>query len=356
MKALVIGPIVADYDIGYNDSVARALNGHGFETRKVEFYVTTPPGLANRILIDAAMLVGHRRHYDAYVADFNRRVLDQYKAFRPDLVFVIRGSKLSAETLDAMGSARKVIWFHDSARRSDISPEQLRLYDRVYVFEAGDIPWLREQLGIESSFLPMGFDPDVYRPMPEVEKDIDVFFVGKYYPERRETLERLARDFADRKLRFYGRYVRYREPKTWGQHLRYKLSGQGGVFINRSLNPGEINRMYARAKICLNMHHAQSSHGCNPRVYEIMGAGAFQLVDDLPYLRDTLGDVLDRYADYGQLRDAIAHFLFDDAARERATDTSRRAALTDHSFARRLGVVLADLDMPRDPGAQGTQP
>lgn len=341
MKALIIGPIVADYDLGYNGSVARALAGFGFETKLAEFYVTTPPGLANRIRIDGAMLLGQRKYYDQYVADFNRRVLELYRSFRPDLVFVIRGSKLAVSTLEAMSAAMRVIWFHDSAKRSDNRPEQLKQYDHIYVFEAGDVPWLAQTHGLKASFLPMGFDPEIYRPLPGVEQDIDLFFVGKYYPERRAVLERLARDFPDRKLAFYGRYLRYREPATWMQFLGYGISGQGGTFINKSLNPAEINRMYSRARVCLNMHHAQSSHGCNPRVYEIMGAGAFQLVDELPYIRETLGGVLVRYADYEQLRDAVACHLDDDSARLARAATGRETALAQHTFAHRIGQVLA---------------
>lgn len=342
MKALVIGPIVADYDLGYNDSVVRALNGFGFETKLAEFYVTTPPGLVNRIRIDGAMLLGQRKYYDQYVADFNHRVLDLYQSFQPDLVFVIRGSKLSADTLRAMSSAVRIIWFHDSAKRSDIRPEQLEQYDRIYVFEAGDVPWLAQAHGLKARFLPMGFDPEIYRPLPGVEQDIDLFFVGKYYPARRALLERLARDFPERRLAFYGRYLRYREPATWLQFLGYRATGRGGTFVNKSLNPAEINRMYARSKICLNMHHAQSSHGCNPRVYEIMGAGAFQLVDDLPYLRETLDDVLARYGDYDQLKALVQRYLEDADERRQSVALARSVALAQHTFARRVRQVLDD--------------
>lgn len=342
MKALVIGPIVADYDLGYNKSISRALNGFGFETKTVEFYVTTPPGLLNRIRIDGAMLLGYRKHYDEYVASFNKRVLDLYRDFQPSLVFVIRGSKLSTDTLKAMSSAVRVIWFHDSVRRTDISHEQLEQYNYVYVFEAGDVSWLAESMGIKGRFLPMGFDPEIYHPLPTSGKDIDVFFVGKYYPERRSILERLSQDFPDRNFAFYGRYVRYREPATWMQYLRYKLSGRGRTFDNHSLNPTEINSMYSRSKICLNMHHSQSSHGCNPRVYEIMGAGGFQLVDELPYIRETLGDVLVSYADYGQLKDAIAKYFQDDESREQIALRSRDIALAGHTFSHRVREILVD--------------
>src|ERR1019366_6954191 len=121
------------------------------------------------------------------------------------------------------------------------------------------------------------------------------------YPNRRVILEHLVDDFPGLILRFYGRNVRYREPRTWARHLRYIAMGLGDIFVNQSLNPVDINRMYSRSKICLNIHHAQSEAGCNPRVFEIMGAGAFQLVDDVPYIKRDLGNALVTYEDYGAL-------------------------------------------------------
>ena len=340
MKALIIGPIVADYDIGYNKSIARALIAFGFQTEMAEFYVTTPPGLINRIRIDGAMQLGDRKHYDKYVLGFNQRVLEMYNTLKPDLVFVIRGSKLLASSLNKMSSAIKVIWFHDSAKRSDITIEQLNLYNKIYVFEAGDMAWLKQTHDIDSQFLPMGFDPETYHPIAAQSKDIDIFFVGKYYPERRVILEQLAHDFKDYRLAFYGRYVRYREPTSWMQYINYGLSGNGKTFINSSLNPSEINQMYSRSKICLNIHHAQSSHGCNPRVYEIMGAGAFQLVDELPYIKETLGDVLVSYTDYTALKNEIKRFLLDNQARDAIAESSRDVALAGHTFTHRVKEIL----------------
>jgi spore maturation protein CgeB len=349
MKALIIGPTLADYDPGYCKSIARAFTQCGFETRVEEFFVTTPPGIGNRMRMDGAMLLGYRKYYDEYVASFNKRVLTSYLTDRPDLVFVVRGSKLSADTLKSMSSAVKVLWCHDVIRRCDISIEQLCGYDLRYVFDASDVPWLAERCGLEARHLLMGFDPENYFPLDHSEKDIDVFFVGAYYPSRRAILERLANHFPNLALRFYGRNVRYREPRTWIRHLYYLAVGQGKVFVNRSLNPVEVNQMYSRSKICLNMHHEQSEAGCNPRVFEIMGAGAFQLVDAVPYVRKNL-DELATYDGYDTLRQAINFYLSDNRLREDAARHARQTALAHHTYAHRIREVLRDCNL-RSPGS-----
>ncbi len=346
MKALVIGPLISDYDSGYNSSVADALEQQGYQTRLSGFYVATPPGLLNRIRIDAGMILGYTRHYLAYIEDFNAHTLQTFREFRPDLVFVIRGSKVTSQTLAAMSGSVRVLWAQDTVARCQVGPEELREYDRRYVFEDSDVRWLSETHGLSAKFLPMGFDPRIYHPRLGVAKDIDVCFVGKYYPERTEILERLARDFPALRLCFYGRYVRYREPASWAQYLRRLATGKTGTFVNRSLNATEICALYARSKICLNMHHAQSSQGCNPRVFEIMGSKAFQLVDALPYLKGRLVDAPVMYANYDELRDAVGRYVHDEPGRQALADRGYAAALSGHTFAHRVREVLADCGLP----------
>jgi spore maturation protein CgeB len=344
MKAIVVGPCLSDFDPGYNAAVGRALEGHGYQVRIEKFYVPTPPGLRNRIRIDAGLALGHRKYLDAYVSGFNAAVLEQFRNFRPDLVLVIRGTPLQAEILSEMHGAVRVLWVHDRISRCDLSPEQIRAYDHHFVFEGTDVQWLRDNMGLAAKFLPMGYDPFTYRPMANVPRDVDLSFIGAYYPKRRQTLERLARDFRGRKLRFYGRNVRYREPKTWLKAASYVVS-YGATFVNRSLDAPAINHLYARSKICLNMHHEQSQLGCNPRVFEIMGAGAFQLVDAIPFVREHLGGVVATYTDYESLGSAIEASLNDRSLREQRAEMGRDLALREHTFGHRVKQILQHAEL-----------
>jgi spore maturation protein CgeB len=348
-KALVIGPLVPDFDMGYNLAVARALEGFGYLTETLGFYVTTPPGWRNRLTIDLPALAGVRHLYDAYVASFNRQVLASYAAFQPDLVLVIRGSKLTPETLHAMRASVRVVWFHDAVARSQIDAERLGCFDNVYVFEADDVDAVRSQFGMAAHFLPLAFDPQVYRPLPEVAQDLDLAFIGTYYPERRALFEWLAGRFPKLIMRFYGRHVRYREPATWRAWARYQWQGQGGTFVNSSLQPREINQTYARARLCLNAHHAQSRLGCNPRVFEILGAGATQLVDELPFVQSQVGEGVLSYRDRDQLAAVIASALGDPVARARVARRGRELVLDSHTFAHRVRHILDHHGLARQP-------
>jgi spore maturation protein CgeB len=343
MKALVVGPKIPDFDPGYNRAIADAFRQCGYQVRCLEFFVTTPPGLTNRIKIDLACTFGLRRFYNDYVNTFNDALLSTSRDFLPDLVIVVRGSKIFARTLQKI-SAAKILWCHDLIRRCELSTEQLESYDKIYAFDRSDVAWLAKQ-HLVGHFLPLGFDPKVYRIYP-LKKDIDVFFVGAYYPDRRYILEFLADNLPHRVLRFYGRHTRYREPKTWARYIYYVVRNQRAIFVNRNLNADEIGQFYARSKICINLHHEQSMDGCNPRVFEVMAAGSFQLCDDLEYIRNNFGQYLQTYKDQAELKDLILKFLADDRNREERAKAAQSFAFQNHTFLHRVSQILFDLDKP----------
>ena len=343
MKALFIGPKTPEFDPGYNRAIVDAFRQNGYNASCLQFFFTSPPGLANRVQIDLAGLIGIQKFYNEYVHKFNASVLATCKEFRPDVVLVVHGSKVSAQTLQDI-SALKVLWCHDLVRRCGLSLEQLRAYDHIYVFDKSDLDWLSDRQ-LTARFLSVGFDPNVYYPYSQ-NKDIDVFFVGAYYPDRRETLEFLTDNLPNKALRFYGRHVRYREPKTWARYLHYLLKGQRIVFVNRSLSASEINRFYARSKISINMHHTQSTEGCNPRVFEIMASGSFQICDNLGYVRENFGRYLETYDNRSTLKELILTYLADEKIRESKAKAARKFVLENHTFKHRISQILLDCEMP----------
>lgn len=342
MRVLVVGPITPDFDSGYNAAIVRAFEQHGCLVHLSEFYVATPPGFGNRLLIDGGLLIGQRRYYEKYVFDFNSALRATYNKFSPDIVFVIRGSKVLSETLEGMTDATRILWCQDKVIRCDLSRHQLECFDRVFVFEESDIVNIKDQFGIVAKFLPMAYDPSVYFSQPSVNKDIDLFFVGSFYPERRELLEKLAASLSHRRILFYGRNVRYREPTTWVRYIYYKARFKS-VFINKSIDAHEINSLYARSKICLNLHHAQSSGGCNPRVFEILGSGGFQLVDENRFVEAHFPNVIVTFTDHIDLLSKIEQYIPDRVARNRLSSQGQEIASSLHTFSHRIGDVLADV-------------
>lgn len=343
MNVLLVGPRIADFDPGYNQSIANAFKQDGHTTEILEYFEPSPPGIWNRMLIDVPRIWGIDAGLDRYIRRFNERLIETSQAFNPDLVVVIKGNKVLTETLKAMKGRVKVLWCYDTIRQSHVSAEQIKQYDKRYAFEQSDLAWAKENMQAEFDYLPMAFDPTTYYPMEGVARDVDVFFVGAYYPNRRETLERLAEDFPDLNLKFLGRHVRYKQPSSWVKAIQYKLHGKGDVFINRCLDAAEVNKMYNRSKICLNMHHAQSKSSYNPRAYEILGSGSFQLSDGVADDRHESMELTECYQDYDQLKEKIREHLAKDPMDHETLMAARDRAVEAHSFANRTRKIMDDI-------------
>ena len=250
--------------------------------------------LAKGAIVQLREFAQHRAVMESLPID--RRLVEAHRALRPELVLVIRGSWVDAETLSAMAGSTRAVWFQDMVHRSDAPPGLMQVADKVFVFEGSDVRRTREEQGVESHFLPMGFDPKDYRPIPGVERDIDVSFVGMPYPERQVILDRLLADFPGRRFRFVGRYVRYREPRTWLKYVERKLDGPARrAYRNGEVSPSAVNQLYARSKVVLNIHHKQSQEGLQPAGLRDHGlrripARRCQRLPPRPFHRD-LGDV-----------------------------------------------------------------
>lgn len=340
-RALLIGP---DF-FGYNQSIAQALEARGYATTVIDSPTHTPKGWLNRLRIDLAGALGVRRYAERWRRDFNARVARTGAALSPDLLLVVKGDWVEPETFRDIPARRRAIWFHDAARRSGRRHLELaRLADAAFVFEKSDVAALRAE-GVEDvRFLPMGFDPARYRDEGRAEKDVDLCFVGRMYPEREALLTRLSDELPEIRMEVWGRYVRYREPRTWRLWLARRLDArQARTWRNRNITPEQVNDLYNRSRIVLNIHHAQSQEGCNPRTFEIMGAGAFQIADANRYIRETFGDGIVRYEDPAALAPLVRSWLARDAERAAKAAWARRES-AKHTFDARVADLLAALE------------
>ena len=337
-KALIVGP---DF-FQYNEAIARAFQHHGFSSEIVESPAHNPKGLLNRIRIDLAGQFGIEKYRSRWQRDFNRRVLEKAMAMDPDFILIIKGDWIDPDYFENIRARRKIIWFQDEARRCGAN--HLRLAhqaDFVFVFENDDRPYLVDKgvLKERIHFLPMGFDSHVYK-LENMERPVDVSFVGRMYPHREILIERLISDLPDVKFEVFGRYVRYKEPRTWMKWIRRVSSKRlRRIYRNRDIDPERVNLLYNQSKIVLNIHHGQSRDGCNPRVFEIMGSGAFQICDANPYVERHFPDSIVRFGSAEELVEKIEFFLSSPSERD-SISLKALSAGADHSFNSRIEELL----------------
>lgn len=283
-KVLIISSPFFDYQ----KSVGRAFEELGYEVRIETYDEPIHP-------FKGILRWRHKLASSARKEELRRRSRERYdlfirsvfEEFAPDVVFSYNGTILLDDTLDLFRKNSKVIfWMYDSVLRKD--RERCRNHidhaDAVFCFEKKDVEYY-DSIGKKAFFLPLACDTTVYYPPKKLlkweEKDIDILFVGTIYtsPHRTKILKKIVSRYPERKIVIYGHYKPYfKTPVKW--FFREKRN----IFKNRNITPKEVNALFARTKIALNIHHEQTSFGANQRVFEASGAGAYQICDWNPFI------------------------------------------------------------------------
>lgn len=267
-------------------------------------------------------------------------VLSRFQSYRPDLVFVMNGDMLETSTLDIFRSSAKVaLWFFDSRTKLPAAADHIDHVDAMFCFEREDVDWYRAQ-GKRAYFLPQACDTDVYFPIhPSPDKDIDILFVGNlYYSQRRKNLmNALISRFPESRIEVYGWYQPWFKGIIPWLKRPYKH-----VYKNVNVSGEEANLLYNRAKVVMNIHQEHQRDGANPRVFEICGAGAYQVCDRNPYVSSLFpSDAIGLYGDERELFARISDALAGDFSRQAAE--ACELVRTNHSFDRRIAEVLTVL-------------
>lgn len=234
---------------------------------------------------------------------------------------------------------RTITWIVDPLMNNKICMQYCTFFDVVYTYEKKDELWLKEQ-GINAYYCPVGYQ-DEYEHISSKKKDIDVFFIGTPYKERLILLNTLAQKAREKgwKLVFAGPFYKNSIKKIIF-HWRYPAIYH--YVVNKRMGAKEIADYYARAKICLNIHTA-GSEGLNPRAFDILAAGGFQLVDERRYYdRCNDGREIISYHNEASLIEKVDYYLIQDEERDSIAKAGRKAVLSIRSFSSCVDYVMQD--------------
>lgn len=275
--------IISGNFFGYQDSVGRAFQRMGYDVRIEIFEGPVHP-------FRGWMKLKHKLAYDKEKVrhesrlNYDRHIKQVYDEYLPDIVFTYNGTILLDERLDYFRLRSKVIlWMYDSVQRPvyKICHDHIDHVDAFFCFDRSDVAYFHG-IGKTAFFLPLACDPQVYHPLT-VEQDIDIVFIGAIYnsPKRTTLLEHLVEHYPDRKILIYGKYKPIeKNPLGW------LFRTHRDVFRNINVAPSEVNRLYSRCKIALNIHNEQSDQSANQRFFESSGAGAYQICDINRFTKD----------------------------------------------------------------------
>lgn len=336
-KVLILGPSF----FGYNQSICRAFTQLDYQAEVLEYDEPIHPfNLKNKILHKVFSSCKYLQE-ESCIA-FNEIAIAKFEDFEPGLVFIYNGDILKKETIRHFKArnAKVAIWMLDGLNLHPNSIAIAAETDAYFCFEKSDVAKLKA-MGVNAHFLSQAYDPEVYYPISS-PKDIDILFVGTLYnyPKRILLLKRLAESLGNKyKIKIYGRYKPiFKEPLKW--LFREKRN----IFMNNNIPPEKVNRLYNRAKICINIHHEQTKEGANPKVFEISGAGAFQLVDYNTYIASIYpgGEVL-MYHSEEDFINKIQSVIDTDTTI--LAEKAHKTVLYHHTFKHRLQEVLYTLEL-----------
>lgn len=284
MKIVVFG---GQY-FNYLDSVVYALTNLGHNVKVVEMQLLFNSKLSFIEYLRYKM--NDKKYIASFYSKVKQNLINVLKEFEPDVFLSINGNTFY-EFLDEnfFCEARKqgtitVAWYMDSIKQFMDKEQNLKMFDYVYSFEANDVTWGKESLGVDIKYLPIGVAEEIYCNEEDEEEHIyDVSFVGNATPNRLEVLRKVAVYCAknNKTMIVYGHYW---HNKHWYQDMLGKKKFAENypdlsLFVSNELcSPVNVSKLYKQSKICLNIHTSLHK-GINPRTFEILGNGNFELCD-----------------------------------------------------------------------------
>jgi len=316
---------------------------HGLKILVITWTHPMPPGsLIAQCFADKGCVVEEIK-YNVSAPDITL-LLNQWKKslfhFRPDLVLIMKGAKISKEILTeikTLSTAKLALWLVDNAllelHPDNIWPPHYRtveakaypLYDTVFMYDSFDVSHCR-QLGLHNAvYLPLAFCESIYHPLNSATL-YDMSFIGYRYLNRERLIGSLK-----------------------GFHLGIGGCGWEGSSLHNYVIKDYVpyaspNHIYNQSKIVLNIHSPQSVHGGNLRNFEVLGSGSVLCAERLKDLLDLFSeDEVVFYSSAEELKEKISFLLANDQKRRQIAQNGHQCAIAHHTFSHRINSILNTL-------------
>jgi spore maturation protein CgeB len=278
---------------------------------------------------------------------FNKKLLAAVEALKPDLYFSLNCLSVYPWTLKRIReelNVTTVSWVADNpfdTSRFKYFPCNLQHYDHLFL---GDRIWEQNIRNAAPSsqlhHLVGAYCPDSFKPVTLSGDDRERFkcnlaFAGTAYGEKAEGKYRAAilSHVADMGLKIWG---------DNGWELTYPCFPKlADCFQGTRLSFDEVNKMYLVTKINLNLPNPQCITSFQQRIFEIVAAGGFQIVDYRSDIDDYFSDdEMVTFKSIPDLRKKINYFLENPTAREPYIEKARKKVIGVHTYENRMKEML----------------
>jgi spore maturation protein CgeB len=274
-------------------------------------------------------------NFKAFQEYKNKQTLQLIEETKPDVFFTIYGKNHDAATIEKIKrmGIKTICWWLNDPFDLGYKHIPVQLYDNLLTNSRGTHAVYHHYNAKNVAYLPVGVDPEVHRPMPEVEKKYDIVFAGDWHPIREKVLTQLVQ--AGHNISIIGPWKRKlgKESPLWPYFIRQ------GYFT-----PNEMAELFNQARIVYNLHtwYGRWSYGVNPRLFEASGCGAFQIADNKEEIKELYekDKEIILYEDVSEVSALLKHYLADERRRKEIGEQAYQRTLRSHTYVHRMQELI----------------
>jgi len=268
----------------------------------------------------------------------NQRLINEVLDFSPNLILLLKGERILAETLNKIHSINSQIhiatWWCDDPlvewRSHDMHEDALdkfKEYDTFFISDSYYIPYLR-RWDVKTVYLPLAYSNGTlkYKNMNKLSYIADISFVGQPDNNRNKIIEAL-REF---------------DTHVWG--TGWTLDG---ITLHKPTKPDETYKIYASSKISLCINRKQLINGVDLRAFDVPACGCMLISThqkDITSLYE-VGKEVETFQSISELKEKIRYYLKNPEECLKIASEGYNKAHSCHSYKHRLEKILKSIRM-----------
>ena len=295
----------------FPDSFMRACNNAGYDVR-VCAYNIAPLRSEYFIRFRNRYLNEEKRYVERKIKEYNYVLMQEANEYKPDVIIVINSNAIYRKTLELLKcNCKLVLYLLDPISTIPDIMNNIDLFDNIYSYLSDDVQQITNS-GFNADILHPGCDEEFYHHI-DCEKEIDVAFVGAGF-YRYQIVKSLVRDLKNIKFSCWGEFIPGSKVKD---RIAHTLLGYGHSIHNTAIGSKEVNDLYNKSRLILNIPSPQNVSGWSSRLPEIAATKTMQLIKRDAKIEEYFHDNVVMYDDYNDLKNKIIYYLGQQELREK---------------------------------------
>lgn len=182
-------------------------------------------------------------------------------------------------------------------------------------------------LGVKNIYMPLAADPELFFPTGD-SKEYDIVMTGVPSAPRLEILRKLK--ILNIKIAVFGQ---------WEQHWKLQTEFHD-LYRGCAGTIQELNALYNRSKICIDISSPQNLNSANFTVFNAMASGTLLITNYKSALKGLFGNAKPPFYNGTDCLELVSKYLNDDSLRETEAAKQRDTIIAGHTFLHRAAELF----------------